>query len=96
MFIKFHFIIFHLIEGKEKVQLKKINFNVVRVSLGETFWIVPTGGSHGVKLWAAGSRMGARLQQTEAAPILIAQPIVLLPNTVADPWSWALKMAAVA
>lgn len=61
MFIKFHFIIFHLIEGKEKVQLKKINFDIVRVSLGETFWIVPTGGSHGVELWAAGTTDGGQV-----------------------------------
>lgn len=67
MFIKFHFIIFHLVEGKEKVQLKKINFDIVRVSLGEIFWIVPTGGSHGVELWAAGTTDGglgySRLKQ---------------------------------
>lgn len=93
MFIKFHFIIFHLIEGKEKVQLKNINFDIVRVSLGETFWTVPTGGGHGVELWAAGTTDGgcwhngwgsgySRL--TQLLPILlIAQPIVLLPNTVA-------------
>lgn len=67
MFIKFHFIIFHLVEGKEKVQLKKINFDIVRVSLGEIFWIVPTGGSHGVELWAASTTDGglgySRLKQ---------------------------------
>lgn len=72
--------------GERKSTTKKINFDIVRVSLGETFWIVPTGGSHGVELWAAGTTDGglgySRL--TQLLPILlIAQPIVLLPNTAA-------------
>lgn len=53
--------------GERKSTTEKFNFDIESVSLGEIFWIVPTGGSHGVELWAASTTDGglgySRLKQ---------------------------------
>lgn len=93
MFLTFCFIIFHLVQGKKKCSWKGFNFDKVRVSPAEIFWIFPTGETTVLNSELLAHSWAVRPQQTGAAPaLLIAQRIVLLQRS----WPWALNMAVLA